>query len=117
MVHSEAETPVAAGVSCGRHAIYLAVHDREVAHQLFDDVGDDGRVIGTTEQLEYVRMLQQRNGSQRDHARRGLVAQFACVDMVGDEPADEDHGQVVVGAHRSQPGLDGLRAKARINQR
>ena len=84
------------------------VHDGQVAHQLLDDVGDKGRVIGLAQPFECVGMLQQCHGAQRDHARRrfvaglqqdhavhhrGLTAEFTLGDVVGDQPAH----QVVTG--------------------
>ena len=58
----------------GRHAIDLAVHDAEVAHQLFDDIRNDGGIVGLSEPLEHIGMFQQRNRSQRDHVGGGFVA-------------------------------------------
>ena len=42
-----------------RHPIHLAVRDGEVAHELFRHVCDDGLVVGLSQPLEHIAMLQQ----------------------------------------------------------
>ena len=38
--------------------VHLGVHDGQVAHQLLDDVGDQGRVVGLAQPFQCVGMLQ-----------------------------------------------------------
>ena len=90
--------------SSSGHAVDLAVHDGQVAHQLLDDIGDQGRVVGFPQPGQLVGVLQQRHGSQRDHVGRGFVTglqqnravhgrgravELASGDVVGDQPAHQ----------------------------
>ena len=90
--------------SSSGHAVDLAVHDGQVAHQLLDDIGDQGLVVGFPQPGQMVGVLQQRHRSQRDHARRrfvtglqqnravhgrGRAVELASGDVVGDQPAHQ----------------------------
>ena len=102
------------------------MHDRQIAHELFDGVGDDGGVVSLAESLEDTAMLEQRNGSQSDHVgggfvaglhhdhsvdRHGVVVELAGRDVVGDQTADQvvagialltRHQLLDVGIHRDE---------------
>ena len=56
------------------HSALAGLNDRQEAHQLFDRVCDELRVVGITQQRSLFGVLQQRQQADADHVRGGFVA-------------------------------------------
>ncbi len=55
------------------HPALAVLDDRQVAHQLFDGVGDELRVVGIAKQRSLFGVLQQGQHADADHVGGGLV--------------------------------------------